>query len=166
MISLRQRVWLPFLLAVFIVLAGCGLFSPSSQPIPPLITTPPPDSAYRTLDAFLVATVPDRDLVALTERFKGVDVPLVAQTEATEYRMGQIEMFWFKNQASGRNEQIEARLVYRSAGLNLWVELNQRINVAETNDAAATLENVIFPAVRDLFGMEWQPGVEIGRAHV
>ncbi len=99
-------------------------------------------------------------MVALTERFKGIAVPLVAQTEATEYEMGQIETFWYKNQVSGRNEQIEARLVYRSAGLNMWVELNQRINVAETNAAAANLENVIFPLVRNLFGTEWQPGVD------
>lgn len=160
MISLRQRARLPFLLAIFMVLAGCGLFSSSSQPVPPLITTPPPDSAYQTLDAFLNATVPERDLVRLTEQFKGIAVPLVAQTEATEYQMGQIETFWYKNRNSGRNEQVEARLVYRSAGLNLWVELNQRIDIAETNDAAATLENVIFPAVRSLFGTEWQPGVD------
>ncbi len=142
------------------LLLGCNLFRPATETPPPLILTPPPDTAYQTLEAFLKANVPDRDLVALTERFKGIAVPLVAQTEATEYEMGQIETFWYKNQVSGRNEQIEARLVYRSAGLNMWVELNQRINVAETNAAAATLENIIFPLVRNLFGTEWQPGVD------
>lgn len=160
MIVLRKRFWVYFSLVTLILMAACGLFSARSEPLPPLITTPPPDSAYQTLDAFLNATVPERDLVALTERFKGIEVPLVAQTEPTEYQMGQIETFWYKNQNSGRNEQIEARLVYRSAGLNMWVELNQRIDVAETNRAAATLENVIFPAVRGLFGTEWQPGVD------
>jgi len=149
-----------FFLSVFALLMGCGLLSGQSEPIPPLIITPPPDTAYQTLAAFLEADVPERDLVALTERFKGIEVPLVAQTEPTEYQMGQIETFWYKNQNSGRNEQVETRLVYRSAGLNMWVELNQRIDVAETNAAAANLENVIFPLVRDLFGTEWQPGVD------
>lgn len=143
-----------------LLLLGCNLFNQTNDPSPPLIMTPPPDTAYQTLTAFLEADVPERDLMALTERFKGMEVPLVAQTGATEYQMGQIETFWYKNQNSGRNEQVETRLVYRSAGLNMWVELNQRIDVAETNAAAANLENVIFPLVRDLFGTEWQPGVD------
>ncbi|MBP8001836.1 MAG: immune inhibitor A [Chloroflexi bacterium] len=148
------------LLCLMVVLTGCTLFAVNDEPIPPLYLTPPPATAYETLAAFLNATVPDRDLVDLTRRFRGIEAPLVAQTEATTYEVGDSAMFWYKNRNSGRNEQISAQLVYRSDQLNMWVQEGERVNEASVRDAAATLETTLFPTVRGLFGHEWQPGID------
>lgn len=152
------RRWLFLVGCLF--LAGCTALSGSPQPTPTLITTPPPASAYETLAAFLQADVPERDLVHLTRQLKGIEVSRVAQLMPPTYQMRQVETFWYKNRRSGRNEQVDARLVYRSEELNLWVENGVRVNVQAVQRAAATLENELLPAVRALFGHEAGPGID------
>jgi hypothetical protein len=148
-----------FLIALF--LSACSVFQTAdSTSIPPLITTPAPEKAWQTLAAVTQATAPARDMVALAAQLRGIEAPRVAQTEPTPYQMRQIETFWVQDIGTDENYQLEARLVYQSDTLQMWVDLEESIHVGDLQAAATTIEQQILPTDRAFFGTEWQPGVD------
>ncbi len=136
---------------------ACGLIQ---EPIPAPITTPPPASAYDTLTAVTTAIAPPRDMADLTNRFQGGSVTAVAQTEPTPYQVGDTADFWVKDTAANQTKQIQAELVYRSDGLNMWAESGLNLKAADVAAAADRLESDILPTNRAFFGTEWQPGID------
>lgn len=120
----------------------------------------PPAAAYETLTSLTLAEVPERDMVALVNGFQGTDVPRLAQAAPIAYQIRQVAPFWIQNFDDGRNRQIEARLVYQSDALLVWVESEKGINVEAAYAAFHHLEQEILPATRAFFGTEWQPGVD------
>lgn len=128
---------------------------------PQVITTAPPAAAYENLSAFVQAEMPPRDLVDLTRRFRGVrELPAVAHANPPAYQVGDVVAFWIKNHDDEVNQQIEARLVYRSDGLNLWLQLDEKVRPRTLHEAARRLEEEILPRNRQMLGHEWQPGID------
>ncbi len=138
-------------------LAACGLIQ---EPIPEPITTAPPASAFETLTAVATAAPPPRDMVDLTNRFRGIDAPYVAQDQAADYQVGDQTDFWVKDTSSHETQQIQAELVYRSDALNMWAETGLNLKPTDVAAAAARLETDILPTNRAFFGTEWQPGID------
>jgi immune inhibitor A len=155
---------LVLLLAIVFFLSACRLLRPGAgepEIIPPLTTAAPPDTAVATLGALLASEAPPRDLIDLTQRYKGLtDVPRVARDEPAPYQVGEMVTFWYKDHAANDNRQVDARLVYRSDQLNLWLEAGEKADETRINQAAAVIEQNILPTNRAFFGHEWQPGVD------
>ncbi len=146
---------------LLLALTACSLGEQSQVIAPQIITVAPPDTAYANLAAFTQAEPPPRDLADLTRRFRGVrELPAVAHANAPVYQVGDIIPFWIKNHDDEVNQQIEARLVYRSDALNLWLQLGQNVRQSKLHEAARRLEEEILPRNWALFGHEWQPGID------
>lgn len=145
-------------LLMLILGVGCGLI-PAGPPPPPIISEPPPASAFASLSALSQSDVPPRDLRDLTLRLKGVaDIPVVISRP--DEAIGDVQSFWYKNYHTNQSEQIKATLVYRSDGLNLWVQEGQQLAITDLTTTAAILENQILATDRVYFGTEWQPGID------
>ncbi len=153
-----------FLLLWLLPVAACSLGGQGQTGAvitPQVVTAPPPDAAYANLAAFTQAETPPRDLADLTRRFRGVrDLPGVAHASAPAYQVGDVIPFWIKNHDDGISQQIEARLVYRSDGLNLWLQLGENVRQRTLHEAARRLEEAILPLNRAVLGHEWQPGID------
>ena len=155
-----ERIWLAGGLLLLLLMAGC---SQQVKSLPqPLVVENPPPAAF---DAFTaVATpplIPSRDLNSLNEALRGQQPSPV---ELPYYEVGDVALFWYKDLATNTNQRINARLVYRSAGLNMWVQEGARINEAEMVRAGQHIESQIIPTNRALFGHEL--GAEAGSSHV
>ncbi|MCB8989016.1 MAG: immune inhibitor A [Ardenticatenaceae bacterium] len=149
------------LLLIFLLLTGCGLGQDTAVSLPPLITQSPTDAAEASLTAVAnTSTIPVRDLVTLVNQTQDIAAARVAQTEPTPYAVGDTVTFWFKNLAAETNEQIPARLAYRSDMLNMWVQADQRIKDEDVAAAAQFIEQKILPTNHAYFGQEWTPGVD------
>ncbi len=149
------------IVAYFLIsLSACARLGGVAESVPPLVLTPPSASAVSSLNKLLQVEPPERDMVALLSGFQGDAIPRLAQVEATAYQVGDMAPFWVTNNDDGRNRQLEARLVYRSDALNLWLESGQRFDEAKMEAAAQRIETDILPVTRNFFGTEWQPGVD------
>lgn len=147
-------------LFLILLLTACDLLG-NQEPeyIPPLITNPPPQSAYETLTTLTSAEIPFRDLHELAIRLRGVgNIPRML--DPVNYTQGDTAPFWYKNHESDENLQITARLAYQSSELNIWVEEGADVEDAELAESAQLLETDILPTNRAFFGTEWQPGVD------
>jgi len=96
----------------------------------------------------------------LAYRFRAVDSPRVARLQPTVYEVGDVAQFWFKNRATGVNARVEAALLYRSAELNMWVQVGVKVDEQQAAKAAAQIERQILPTNHAFFGLEWRPGVD------
>ena len=150
-----------FSLAVLLFISACSLLQTAdSTSTAPIITSPPDSIAYETLTAVTQAIAPPRDPVALAAQLRGIEAPRVAQTEATSYQLRQIETFWVNDVDTDENRQVEARLVYRSELLNMWVEVDVPIDLEDLQEATTVIEQQIIPTNRAFFGTEWLPGID------
>ena len=140
-------------------LAGCG--EGSKEAVPPLVLDAPPTAVSNSLTTITThPPIPYRDMAALTEQFTGTAVPEVAAETAVNYSVGDVVPFWYKDLAAGTNQQINARLVYRSDALNMWAEEGARVNDADLVSAGQFIETQILPTDHAFFGQEWSPGVD------
>ncbi|MCB8920574.1 MAG: immune inhibitor A [Ardenticatenaceae bacterium] len=139
-------------------LAGCGS---DKAAVPPLVLEAPPTAVSNALTTLAThPLIPHRDMVALTAQFTGTAVPEVAAETAVPYHVGDVVPFWYKDLAAGSNEQINARLVYRSDALNMWVQEGARVDDDDVVAAGQFIEAQILPTNHAFFGHEWSPGVD------
>lgn len=152
-IPMKQTFLLILLLAL---LGGCGRLPRStSQPLPPLIVQSPPDAAMVALTAVANPDpIPGRDLPHLHQALRGTPPASLPLTHDT---LGDVRAFWYKDFANNRNKQTNARLLYQSATLNMWVEEGARVSERDVATAAQVIENAILPTNRALFGPELGP---------
>lgn len=146
--------WLLFLAC----LVGCTTELAENPANHPLSSIPPSEQAFQNLEQLQNTAVPVRDLVELTERYKGMAVPRTITHPAEQ--VGTVLPFWISDDDTDASRAITARLVYQSAGLNMWVEEEADVAAEKVAAAAAVLENEIFPTSRAFFGEEWRPGVD------
>ncbi len=150
-------VWLALMLA----LPACTLISSTrDEPALSLIIPTPSVETWESLDSVALVSPPPRDLVALTNSLHPGTVGRVAQSEPTEYAVGDIASFWYKELDSDENRECQAELAYRSDSLNMWIEVGQRFDADRISEAAGVIESLILPTNRALFGTEWQPGID------
>ena len=137
-------------LCLVVVMMGCRRLPESAEIVPPLYTQAVSQSAETTLQLLSSTNPPPRDLMALAERYKGVEPqPVTPRNE----KVGDVVLFWYK-EGGENNQQKEAELRYQSAELNLWIEKGARINESDLKKAAEKLENEIIPTSRRYFGAE------------
>ncbi len=111
--------------------------------------------------ALLEATiVPQRDLVDLARRLKGVqDIP-PPPTEAPPLQVGDVVRFWAENLSEDYAFQLEAELVYATPHVYMFVELGQSVDVRALERSAQRFEARILPKIHEVFGREWYPGID------
>ena len=147
----------PLFLLISLLLIGCMQPDIPDEVVPTLVVEAVPDDAAETLAALLAAEPPQRDLVALAQRLKGVDVS--AELPPKLNSLGDVEMFWYL-QGGQTNVQTSAELVYQSDMINMWVEEGVRFSEKDMLASATVLENDIIPTNRFFFGEEDRPGID------
>lgn len=101
------------------------------------------------------------DRVALARALGGKpDTPRVARTVPLEVQTGNLEPFWVNNIARNENYVITAELRYAGPLVLMYVEQGMVIAQEDLEQAARTFEQEIIPRTREVFGSEWQPGVD------
>jgi hypothetical protein len=121
-----------------------------------------PDEAEETVKALERAEIPDADLHELGVRFLGVpaDTPRVAATSSPDYPVGTVLSFQASNLDDDMNFEIDARLVYKTDHVYMWVEEGVDFDQGEIELAADLFEENTYPTNREFFGSEWTPGVD------
>ncbi len=111
--------------------------------------------------ALLEATiVPQRDLVALARRLKGVkDIP-APPTSAPTLQVGDVVSFWAENLSEDYAFQLDAELVYATPHVYMFVEVGQEVDTDALARSAQHFEERILPKIHEVFGWEWYPGID------
>jgi len=130
--------------------------APISLPIIPpdnIIQQPIPPRAFTDLDLLLTTEYPINDYFLTAERLS--DSKFGERTVTTpQYNLGDTQTF------STDEGTIEATLLGITDHAYFWVEDGLDYNVGEVQTIASRLENDYYPRLVNLFGQEWQPGVD------
>ncbi len=143
--------------ACCLLLSACQFISQRDTGEVPLIQQPPTTQEQENLNRIFLADAPTADLADIARRYKNV---APADNLGRTWQQGDIDIFFYTEQQSETQQQAEARAVYASDKLIMWVETGVRISEQDVIDAAQTLENEIFPTTRALFGQEPFPGID------
>jgi len=129
---------------------------------PPVTPVPLPDEAIETLKALESATIPVSDLHELGVRYRGVspDVSRYASEVNPDYDVGTVRSFSVSNLDSDTTFDIQARLLYKTDHVYMWVEEGLNTDIDKIQQAADLFEENTYPTNRAFFGEEWSPGVD------
>ncbi len=143
--------------ACSLLLSACQFISQPDTGSVPLIQQPPTSQEQDNLNQLFLADSPTADLADIARRYQNVvDTDTVPQI----WQMGDVETFFYTEQQTETQQQTEARAVYASDQLIMWVEEGVRVRDQEILEAAEILEQLIFPTTRNLFGREPFPGID------
>ncbi len=132
----------------------------------PVVSIPPPSEAHTALSLLELVDVPQRDLVALAQRFQKVgEISAVATDTPRRYAIGDEELFWIVNSDTNDHRQITAVLQYITPHLYMWLEQGAAVNLDALRASADLFESHTYLANRRIFGSEWSPGVD-GDVHL
>ena len=143
------RVWM---LSVLVMGAIGGALTPAAaQDGPP---------GAETLALLETTIVPQRDLVDLARRLKGVtDIP-TPPASAPPLQVGDVVSFWAENLSEDYAFQLEAELAYATPHVYMFVEVGQDVDVEALAASAERFESRILPKIHEVFGWEWYPGID------
>ncbi len=134
------------------------------DPPPPTLEPPPkvlqaPQEAEKTTQ-FSVA--PDRDLFRLTNELVpgSGDIPRTIIGDTTEYSVGRTDTFWLVDLADTKTYQSDFELVLVSPHAYWYVEDGLNFSLSGIERSASRFEEVIYPVVTQVFGDEWNPGID------
>ena len=121
-----------------------------------------PDEASETLRALEAAIIPVSDLHELGIRYRGVspDTSRVASVVSPDYDVGTVRSFSVSNLDSDTTFDIQARLLYKTEHVYMWVEEGLNTDMDKIQKAADLFEEHTYPTDRAFFGEEWSPGVD------
>ena len=160
----RFSLWAAGLVASLLILAafvatGSGVTVAQSDPTP--VAPRSPHGGGDTLSLLQNTMIPPRDRLDLAERFLGVsDIPAPPATPPPVLAVGAEEMFWIDNLEEDMSSQIQARLVYETAHIYVFVEDGKTVDLQAIQRSTDTFENTILPKVHAVFGEEWSPGID------
>ena len=128
--------------------------APTSEPTQtPTVATPPSPSTEEP---------PDRDLIDLARRFRGLppDTPRIARQSPFNYGIGDREEFTILNlnEPSLRTATASVRAVTQRA--YFFVEDDLDVDVSALETITSDFETLVYPRVTAAFGQEWSPGVD------
>lgn len=130
----------------------------------PVQSAPPRDEPLpgsATLDMIQNTIIPPRDRIDLARRLLGVtDIPAPPTVAPPELQIGDGQTFWVENVDQDFSFQVDARLVYKTEHVYMFVEVGWDIDPAAIQHSADAFENVIRPKVHEVFGTEWLPGID------
>jgi hypothetical protein len=162
--SRLARHLLAALLAGALIAAGApGLAAmPWPQgPLAPLATPIAQNPGSATLSELSETSIPPRDRIDLARRLLGLsEVPQPPTVPPPELELGTVLTFWADNLDENYALQIDARLVYKTAHLYIFVEVGQAVDLAAIQRSADAFEEIIRPRIHQVFGTEWTPGID------
>lgn len=138
----------------------------AAAPPSPLATVEPPvmggPGETDTESQLAAVAVPTRDLRDLAMRLNptGEEIPLVVAEAAPVHTVGDVASFWIHDVDSGRNTQIQAKLVYQNEVVNAWMEAGQPFEEEAVFQSIERFADNTYPALTAFFGSEWKPGVD------
>ncbi len=121
-----------------------------------------------SMEAVLHDTViPERDLFDLAIRLKRVPAgaPRVIGGDVIQRTVGDQQTFWISDQTASSYFQVTATLRYATPHVYMWVENGYNVSDADIRRSAERFENQVYPLTRQIFGGEWQSGVD-GDPHI
>ena len=126
---------------------------------PPHKVLQAPQEAEKTTQ-FSVA--PDRDLFRLTKELVpgSGDIPRTIIGDTTEYSVGRTDTFWLVDLADTKTYQSDFELVLVSPHAYWYVEDGLNFSLSGIERSASRFEEVIYPVVTQVFGHEWNPGID------
>lgn len=142
--EIRRKVapW-PLLLTLAALTAAC-----QSGPTP----TRTPEPSATPAPPIAVARPPERDWLALVERYRGVSpAPLLAATLYPNDRVGARRDFWVLDITGPRSVRIGARMAYVSDTALWYVADNVRVDLRELEATAARFDREVSVRVRARF---------------
>jgi immune inhibitor A len=166
----RRMVFALIASAVLLAFSSIGLSAtnlsspdraPAARRLPP---TPVPvalGSGDDTLTVVRDTLIPQRDRIDLARRLLGLkDVPEPPTTAPPERQVGDEVTFWADNLQDDYSFQVQARLVYKTPHIYMFVEDGHDVSAQAIKQSADTFENVIIPKMHEVFGTEWSPGID------
>ncbi len=130
------------------------------SPTPEVTSTPQAQRGEETARRIAETTLPSRDLVDLAGRLLhgGKNLPRVTAQTSTPLAVGHKERFWVSD--ADQIRQITATLWLVTPHLYIYVEDGASVDWGDLEQAAQTFEDKIYPTCRQIFGQEWNPGVD------
>lgn len=136
-----------------------------------IVRDPVTEADRANAEAIGAADLPIGDLRDLAIRFRGLpaDTPEKTCVTAREYQVGDREVFHVSNNNTFEQFDVTAVLVSKQPNVYMWVD-NSWLEFVDRDVVVATgqeLDQKIIPRDRELFGMEWSPGIDCDtRLHV
>lgn len=119
-----------------------------------------PESDNATVIALRESVIPPRDRIDLARRLMGIHEIPAPPLSAPLRAPGEIQSFWVTNTSENRAFQVNAVLRARGKYIYLWVEDGVSISDNSLQSLTSQFDNVIYHAVRDLWGSENTPGID------
>jgi immune inhibitor A len=128
---------------------------------------PPTPEEHHTADLLAGATVPERDLIDLARRLRGVPIvgDLAPKSNPPSYELGDVVTFWLHNAETSEFFTADAALGYVTPHAYWWIEKGYSIPADDLTQSALSFEDKTYPTNRQVFGSEWTPGID-GDPHV
>jgi len=155
------------------VIGACSSNSSISSLPTALPTTPAPATATSPVEpteqqaslevsSVLEVPVPSYDPVAWKIEHGLMSGPEArALVEAPDHSVGSIDTFFVRDDDSETGfTGVSAELLYQNKLVSMWVEDGLAVNTEALATAADRFAREIVPAMRELFGQEWSPGVD------
>ncbi|RMG90648.1 MAG: hypothetical protein D6706_19130 [Chloroflexi bacterium] len=116
-------------------------------------TTPIPQTAHETLQRLFTTNPPPRDYFEAAVRLNNQDYG-ARTSPPPAFTLGDTQLFYTDDGT------ISARLMAITPHTYFWVEDTLRLDKDEVLAAANQFENEYYPAIVNIFGQEWQPGMD------
>ncbi|MCI0897490.1 MAG: immune inhibitor A [Chloroflexi bacterium] len=88
------------------------------------------------------------------------DIPRTVTRDTTEYSVGRTDTFWLVDLADTKTYQSDFELVLVSPHAYWYVEDGLNFSLSGIERSASRFEEVIYPVVTQVFGSEWNPGID------
>ncbi len=139
-----------------------SVVSREPTPSPQVVVRTPEPVEQETLQAIARTSLPERDLLDLAERLKGLPGPLPrTRTEAPPtYELGDQQVFWVHNVNTNAFFTATASLSYETPHAYWWVEDGSEVSAQDLAASAQIFEDQTYPTNHRYFGREWSPGVD------
>ncbi len=105
---------------------------------------------------------PDRDLFRLTRELVpgSGDIPRTVPGPTVEFEAGRIDTFWLMDLSTTKAYQSAFNLVLVTPHAYWYVEEGLAVRQSAIESSAFKFEEDIYPAVTQIFGSEWRPGID------
>jgi len=88
------------------------------------------------------------------------DIPRTVSGDSEVLKAGRTDTFWLMDLANTRAYQSKFELVLVTPHAYWYVEEGLRLRQSEIERSASRFENIVYPAVTQVFGNEWNPGID------
>ncbi|MQF66938.1 hypothetical protein FIM07_00675 [SAR202 cluster bacterium AD-802-F09_MRT_200m] len=111
------------------------------------------------------SAAPDLDLFRLAKEIArdGGNIPQAVAGDSVEYAVGHTETFWLIDLSDTKTYQSNFTLALVTPHAYWYVEDSLNVSMTELKRSAAHFEKDIYPAVTQVFGTEWAPGINLNR---